>query len=185
MRLTRGAMGVSLPAPPLPIPGAFSASLGVVRRGSADTEHPCSAPHPPPGTPSRQRTRPGVCLFYLADFPVLRAKAAAEWAGSSAPAGGTRFSVPFAAGKGVFAPSPDAPGRTGTPRSPFRGLSGLEGREMQTVTVQVSPRMQFPGSWGGECRESGARNCLAITVVSHLGAYRSSHQTPHASFLFH
>lgn len=80
-----------------------------VTLGCADAEHLCSAPHPPPGTPSRQRTRLGVCLFSFVDFPALRAEAAAGQGGKVPPPlrEGSRFPLPCSRRSGHSA-SPSA-----------------------------------------------------------------------------
>lgn len=121
-----------------------------VTLGCADTEHLCSAPHPPPATPSRQRTRPDVCLFSSVDFPALRAEAAlrAGWEGSPALAGGISLPLPCCRRSGRSASrsarrlslSPGVPGRGRRCPQPFpREPWGT------TMTVRVSPRKQFLG----------------------------------------
>lgn len=100
-----------------------------VTLGCADTEHLCSAPHPPPATPSRRRTRPDVCLFSSVDFPALRAEAAlrAGWEGSPALAGGISLPLPCCRRSGRSASrsarrlslSPGVPGRGRRCPQPF------------------------------------------------------------------
>lgn len=125
----------------------------------------CSTAHPPPGTPSRQRTRPGVCLSYVVlIFLFSELKQRHGWEGFPALAGGTslpaslqppqwqqRFPAPLATGNGASAPSRVPQARASTPRSPFRGsrrgLSGLGLWDADDDTSGLPPEA-VPGPLG-------------------------------------